>query len=216
MDKIEIYKNDEEIQRRLGRATEVLSAVQQIYNKLNGTGLTTSFARVIEITTSFIFATKDDKSKRELIAENLLKAITVDSLQANNAIGFAVKREKMLEMVEVNTQDVQDLLALFDLINIHEWNLFAQIVFNAQTMTVSYVADYVSNIEEPLTVYAETDRQIEVTTMLLAIKEALNEYCSVCKSYGKALDRPHVGGLEHILNGYNLDIGFIKESVAFK
>lgn len=216
MDKIEIYKNDEEIQRRLGRATEVLSAVQQIYNKLNGTGLTTSFARVIEITTSFIFATKDDKSKRELIAENLLKAITVDSLQANNAIGFAVKREKMLEMVEVNTQDVQDLLALFDLINIHEWNLFAQIVFNDQSKTVSYVADYVSNIEEPLTVYAETDRQIQVTTLLLALKEALNEYCTTCKSYGKALDRPHVGGLDPILNDYNLDIGFIKESVAFK
>jgi hypothetical protein len=216
MDKIEIYKNDEEIQRRLGRATEVLGAIQQIYNKLNGTGLTTSYARVIEITTSFIFATREDKTKKELIAENLLKAITVDSLQANNTIGFAVKREKMLEMVEVNPQDVLDLLALFAQINIYEYWLFAQMVFNNQSKAVSYVVDYVSNIEEPLTVYAETDRQILVTTKLLALREALNEYCSLCKSYNKALDRPNVGGLEPILNDYNLDIDFIKESVAFK
>jgi hypothetical protein len=216
MDKIEIYKNVEEIQQRLGRATEVLGAIQQIYNKLNGVGLTTSFERVIEITTSFIFKTRDDNSKRVQIAEDLLKAITVDSLQANNAIGFAVKREKMLEMVEVNSQDVQDLLALFDLINIHEWSLLEHIVFNDQTKIVSFVADYVSKIEVPLTVYAETDRQIQVTTKLLALKSALNEYYSLCKGYGKAIDRPIVGGLTPILNDYNLDIWFIKESIAFK
>ncbi len=216
MDKVEIYKDVEEIQKKTGRATEVLGAIQSIYDKLNSGGLTTSFERVIEITTKFVFATREDKTKKEPMAEDLLKAITVDSLQANNAIGFAVKREKMLEMVEVNPQDVQDLLALFDLINIHEWSLLEHIEFNTQTKKVKYAADHLSKIEEKHTIYADNEKQIQVVKVLAKLKEALNEYCLVCENYGKSVSRPEIAGLINLIKDYKLDHMFVKESIAFK
>lgn len=216
MDKIEIYKNDEEIRRKSQRAPEVLGAIQAIYDKLNGNGLTTSFEKVIEITTKFIFATREGNARKEQIAEDLLKSIAVDSLPANNAFGFAIKREKMLEMVEVKPQDIQDLLALFDLINIHEWSLLEHIEFDAQTKKVKYATGHLSKIEEKHTIYADNAKQVKITKAILALREAINAYCLVCEDCGKSVDRPEIAGLITLAKDYRLDHMFVKESIEFK
>lgn len=58
MERVEIFKNNAEIQIRVGRCPAVRTTVQSLYDKLNSNGLVTSFDSVIETATKFVFDTR--------------------------------------------------------------------------------------------------------------------------------------------------------------
>ena len=193
MEKVEIFKNNEEIQRRLDRIPAVRGTVQSLYDKLNSNGLVTSFDSVIEIATKFIFNTRSRDgqghltfdSKKEVV--ELLKNTLVDSTPGiQTAMGFKMSREKILDLMQVEEIDVQEFLSLIESISINDWELLRYLGFNVQTKTVILTTGYADEITESLTIYADNDRQILFTAATLALIEALNG----CSNVYADFDRP--------------------------
>lgn len=110
--------------------------------------------------------------------------------------------------MEIQDSDIQEFLSLIESISIADWDLFRYLGFNATTKTVNLISGYAAAISESLTIYADNDRQIQVTTALLALKDALNAYLASYDQFDKPED---ISGLRLDINkAYQLDVELIK------
>ncbi len=193
MEKVEIFKNNAEIQRRLDRIPAVRTTVQSLYDKLNSNGMVTSFNSVIEIATTFVFNTRNRDGQGHLTFDSkkavieLLKNTIIDSTPGiETSMGFKMKRDKILDIIQIEDSDVQEFLYLIELISVNDWDLFKYLGFNDQTKTVILTVGYADEISESLTIYADNDRQILFSSAALALIEALNS----CSNVYADFDRP--------------------------
>ena len=196
MEKLEIYKNTELIKKRLQRVPEVCETIQKLFNKFNGNGLTTSFEDLMKIIEKYMFKGNitDFDGQKEL--EELLKNIAVDSSpETVKVMGFKMKREKLLDLIEIEPEDIQELLFLIASLSVEDWNILKHIEFDTKTQLVKTTAGHAVKIETDLSVFADNEKQIKVTKLLLKLKEAINEWVALRSSLSLNFDIPNIDGL---------------------
>lgn len=213
--KVELFKNTNVIKTELERCPEVCKAIQKLFNKLNSNGLSASFEAVIEIVTKYLFASRQTNFQNQSVynghkeMSDLIKNLAIDSNPENSKfMGFKMKREKLIDLMEIDEADTKELIDIIQSISIEDWILLQHLDFDAKTAKVNLKADHVQKIEESRTIYADNERQIKATAALLPLIDALNGYISACEYF----DKPdNIDGLR--LNGnkaYILDVARIK------
>jgi len=85
--------------------------------------------------------------------------------------------------------------------------LLKYLEFNTEDQQVKLIPDFIKEIENKHTVFADTEKQIKITKVLLKVKEALNEYIKICTNWQIPDD---IDGLNRINGEYELDTNKIK------
>jgi hypothetical protein len=213
--KVEIKKNTEAIRIHLERCPEVCETIQKLYNKLNSNGLVTSFKVVMEVTTKYLFASKQTNSQNQSVFDgqkeisDLLKNLTIDSSPENvKVMGFKMNREKLFDLIAIELEDIQEVLTLIDSISIEDHCLFKHLDFDSEIVKVKLVSGYAAQIVASHTVFADNEKQIKVTEVLLKLAASLNDYRTVCANFD---DPDNIDGLILTKTGYSLDVARIKK-----
>ena len=209
MEKLEIYKNQEEIDKHLERSPVVCEAIQLLLNKVNSNGATLSPKALLKFVEFYVSGsvpigfrryTEFDGAKE--ITE-LLKNIAIDSVEEKPSImGLKLSREKMLELIEIDPQDVNELSTLISSLSHEDVDLFKHIEFDTLGTTASLEPEYIKKINDRFTIFTASKKQIEVTKTLLKLTEALKEYGQVCTNFHIP---EHIDGIKYFNKMYVLD-----------
>jgi len=214
MTKLEIYKNVEAIAQKSQRLPEVCTVFQSLYDKLNANGLSVSFETIEDFTKRFIQDANQTRQRRhtdhnaEKVVTDFIKNVTLDSNPNGlNTTGLKISREKTLELMEIEPEDINEVLNLIESLNIDDFELIKYISFDTENSTIEPVTDHTAKIEADNTIFADTDKQITISQALLTLRDALEVYSETCKRFARPVD---IDGLIITPTGYKLDIQRIK------
>ncbi len=214
MEKLEIYKNVEAIDQKSQRLPEVCTVLQSLYDKLNTNSLSVSFETIEDFTRRFLQDANQNRQRRqgnhnpEKVVTDFIKNVTFDSNPNGlNTIGLKISREKTLELIEIDNEDINEVLNMIGSLTIDDFELIKYISFDTENSTIEPVTDYAAIIEADNTIFADTDKQITIATALLKLRDALAEYSETCKRFTRPED---IDGLIITPTGYKLDVQRIK------
>ena len=154
MDKLVIFEDTVEINKRVNRGPVVLEVVQSLYDKLNSNGLVTSFDSVKEVFQSFASKSRhrdgqghltldQEKYVTELMKNTLLDS-TPDGLTIN---GIKMNRAKVLDLIQIDELAVQEFISLFNSFTPIDVHLLCFLQLDAVTHTINLQNGYADIIK---------------------------------------------------------------------
>lgn len=215
MEKLEIYKNMNKIGQETKRLPIVCETVQKLYEKVNSNGLTTSYedlkafieTYIHNSSTAFVHIRQPEFNGEKEISI-FLKNIVIDSSpEGLKIMGIKMNRDKMADLIEIDVKDITDISGLLLLLDLEDSYLLKYLEFNTEDQQVKLIPTFFKEIENKHTVFADTEKQIKITKVLLKVKEALNEYIKICSNWQIPDD---IDGLNRINGEYELDAHEIK------
>ena len=214
MAKIQIFRNQESINKQLARLPEVCAIIQLLLAALNSNIATFPPQAMLKFVERYLMGSvplgfrkfQDFDAVKEIT--ELLKNIAIDTAaEPPSIMGLKMSRSKMLEMIEIDAQAINEVSTLISSLIYEDADLFPYLRFDALGETASLEVDYIINTEDRFTVYAESAKQIEITNALLKLAVALNEYESICTNFKRPDD---IDGLKYVNKVYVLDEHVIK------
>lgn len=204
MDKIEIYKDIQNIAKDIEICQNAKETIQSLYDEFAVYGCNLTIEKIHEIAGNTKFGNIKDEFVMNAVKDIIINYKT--GTETPTILGLTISKESLRDMIVVsNMKEIINSLRDFSK---EIWNVKDLISIQDGKAIISN--DFEITIEKKHTVFAEGKKQIDRAKVLINLRDAMNEYLKE-KIVNTVYGFPIVIGLNTDGKEYVIDPKFIKQ-----